>query len=95
MSGYVRSALAWFIFIAAAFAVPAAAARVRDDRSFKCHHDCLTPSLSKWPSQQIRKNALSPQWAAAKNQNANAKSRALAVTAAETARSERQQRISR
>ena len=82
----MRSALAWLVFIAAALALPATAVRVHDGRLFKCHHGCLTPSLSKWPSQQVRKNAVFPQLAVAKNQNANVKSRALAVTGADLSR---------
>jgi hypothetical protein len=70
MSRYVR-ALAWFVFIAGAFALPATMVGVHEGR--------YRPAPHKWPSQQIRKNGL-PASAVAKNQNANIKSRALAVS---------------
>jgi len=82
----MRSALAWFVFIAAAFALPAAAVRVHDGGLSRCHNGCLMPALSKWPSQQIKKNGLTPQSVVAKNQSANVKSRALAVTDADLSR---------
>jgi hypothetical protein len=75
---YVR-ALAWVVFIAAAFALPASSVRVHRGWSFRCQHGCLAPVLSKWPSQQIKKNGLAPQSAIAKNQSASVKSRALAM----------------
>jgi hypothetical protein len=71
MSRYVR-ALAWFVFIAGAFALPATMVGVHEGRS--------RPVSPKWPSQQIKKNGLPAQSAVAKNQNANIKSRALAVS---------------
>jgi hypothetical protein len=80
MSRYVRGALTWFVFIAVAFALPASAVRVHEGRLSRCHSGCLMPALSKWPSRQIKKNGLPPQSLVAKNQDANAKSRALAGT---------------
>jgi len=73
----VRSALAWFVFIAAAFALPAAAVRVHEGQLFRCQDGCRTQALPKWPSHQIRKKSLPPQ--SALNQSTNVRSRALAV----------------
>ena len=69
----MRSALAWFVFIAAAFALPAAAVRVHEGHLFRCQDDCHTQALPKWPSHQIKglKSAV--------NQSANVRSRALAI----------------
>jgi hypothetical protein len=82
----VGSVLAWFVFIAAAFALPATAVRVHEGRLSRCHNGCFTPALPKWPSQQIKKNGLPSQSVLAKNQSANVKSRALAVTDADLSR---------
>jgi len=73
----VRSVLAWFVFIAGAFALPAASVGVHHGRPFRCQHSCVTPELSKWPSRQIKKDGLTPRSAVA--ERANIKSRALAV----------------
>jgi hypothetical protein len=81
----VRNALAWFVFIVAAFALPATAVRVHEGRLFRCQHSCVTPALSKRPSWLSKKNGLPSQSAVAKNQSAS-KSRALAVTDAELSR---------
>jgi len=62
----VRSALVWFAFITAAFALPAAAVRVPEGRLFRCQDACLTSVLPKWPSHQIKKikkKGLPPQTA--------------------------------
>ena len=80
----VRSVLAWFVFIAGAFALPAASIGVHEGRFFRCQHSCVTPALSKWPSQQTKKDGLTPRSAVA--ERANIKSRALAVTDAELRR---------
>ena len=80
----VRSVLAWFVFIAGAFAVPAVSIGVHEGRFFRCQHSCVTPALSKWPSQQIKKDGLTPRSAVA--ERANIKSRALAVIDAELRR---------
>jgi hypothetical protein len=83
---YVRSAVAWFVFIVAAFALPATTVRVHEGRLFRCQHNCFTPALSKWPSQLSKKNGLPSRSAVAKNQSASGKSQALAVTNAELSR---------
>ena len=80
----VRSVLAWFVFIAGAFALPATTAGVHEGWVFRCQHSCVTPELSKWPSRQIKKDGLTPRSAVA--ERANIKSRALAVTDAELRR---------
>jgi hypothetical protein len=59
----VRSVLAWFVFIAGAFALPATTAGVHEDRVFRCQHSCVTPALSKWPTRHIKKDSLTP-WSA-------------------------------
>jgi hypothetical protein len=82
----VRSILAWFIFIAAAFALPAAAVRVHDGRFSPCDNGCLMPALSKWSLQQIKKYGLPPQSVVAKNASRNFKWRALAVSDPELSR---------
>ena len=80
----VRSVLAWFVFIAGAFALPAASVGVHHGRPFRCQHICVTPELSKWPSRRIKKDGLTPRSAVA--ERANIKSRALAVIDAELRR---------
>jgi hypothetical protein len=80
----VRSVLAWFVFIAGAFALPATTVGVHEGRRFRCQHSCVTPALSKWPTQQIKKDGLTPRSAVA--QRANIKSRALAVSGDRLAR---------
>jgi hypothetical protein len=85
MRRYLR-VLAWVVFIAAAFALPASSVRVHRDWSFRCQRGCLAPVLSKWPSHQIKKNGVAPQSAIAKDQSASIKSRALTVSDAELSR---------
>ncbi len=75
--------MAWFVFIAAALALPASTVGVHEGRFFQCPHGCLVSALSKWISRQIKKSGLAPQSAIAKIQSANIKSRALAVTDAQ------------
>jgi len=80
----VRSVLAWFVFIAGAFALPATTAGVHEGWVFRCQHSCVTLALSKWPTRHIKKDDLTPRSAVAKR--ANIKSQALAVTIDRVAR---------